>query len=80
MILLMVGAVGATKITKPVAASLFVVGMFLAIWVSVVAVAVSFETFSPPHMGADMFSRRFPGAEDPAAWRCFPRFAEPRRQ
>jgi hypothetical protein len=69
MILLMARAAGATKITKPIAAGLFVVGMFLAIWVSVATVAMSSAALSPPHMGTDMFSRS-PGAATPAAARC----------
>jgi hypothetical protein len=47
---------------KPITVGVFVVGLLFAAWAVVAAVAISSATYSPPEMGADIFSRR-PSAE-----------------
>jgi hypothetical protein len=58
--------------TKPITVGLFVVGLFFATWALVAAVVISSATYSPPEMGADIFSRRSRVAAVPAALPCVP--------
>ena len=58
--------------TKPITVGLFFGGLFFGAWALVAAVAISSATFSPPEMGADIFSPRSRVAAVPTALRCVP--------
>jgi hypothetical protein len=59
-----------SETTKPITVGMFVVGLFLGVWALVVAVTISSATFSPPEMGADIFSGRPRVVAIPAPLRC----------
>jgi hypothetical protein len=67
-----VKAVGMSEMTKPITVGLFFGGLFLGAWAVVAAVAISSATYSPPEMGADIFSHRSRFAAVPTALRCVP--------